>query len=122
MSCVREMCAICGHVSRVGFWVPDEVWKHAIHPHYHNAIVCLSCFTERADEHMIEWDAKIKLYPVSMVTHLQNTDPTRTLADIERDAVSLRLAQHNGNRADTALSLGIPERTLYRKLKLHGLR
>lgn len=77
MSAIREICAICGHVSRVGFRVPDEIWKHAIHPFYWTSIVCLACFAERADEHLIEWDKEIQFFPVSFATHLRASGQNR---------------------------------------------
>lgn len=43
--------------------------------------------------------------------------PGATLADIERHAILEALAQEGGNRARTALRLGIGQATLFRKLK-----
>ena len=40
-----------------------------------------------------------------------------TLAELEEDALRLRLAGHHGNRKALAAELGISERTLYRKLR-----
>ncbi len=71
MSCTREMCAICGRVSRVGFHVPDEIWHEVVHAHYRSSILCLSCFTERADEHFVEWDKEIVFWPVSLATRME---------------------------------------------------
>jgi len=65
----REVCSICGNISRVGFWVPDKIWKQVMSQQ--NDIVCLECFTKRADEKLIEWDKDIRLYPVSFKTHLK---------------------------------------------------
>jgi len=70
MSATREICAICGHVSRVGFWVPDSMWREVIHVFYRESTICLACFTERADEHLVEWGGVIELYPVSFVAHM----------------------------------------------------
>ena len=67
----REICCLCHEVSRVGFWVPDEIWRAAIHSQYQNSIICLRCFTRHADEKGVEWDKQIKLYPVSWVTHFE---------------------------------------------------
>jgi DNA-binding NtrC family response regulator len=44
------------------------------------------------------------------------------LVDIERQAILLALKQMHGNRAAAARSLGISERSLYRKLNRHKLR
>lgn len=64
-------CAICGHIHKIDFWVPDEIWFEAIHPHYNNSLVCLNCFTERADERLLLWDKEIKLFPCSMATQIE---------------------------------------------------
>lgn len=64
----REICALCHEVSRVGFLVPDDIWRAAVHPHYQNSIICLRCFTRWADEKGVEWDRLIKFYPVSFIT------------------------------------------------------
>ncbi|MCL7964736.1 MAG: sigma-54 dependent transcriptional regulator [marine benthic group bacterium] len=47
--------------------------------------------------------------------------PEMTMADIEREAISLALRESDGNRRKAAERLGIGERTLYRKLKEYGL-
>ncbi|MCA1979719.1 MAG: AAA family ATPase, partial [Thiobacillus sp.] len=44
-----------------------------------------------------------------------------SLRDIERAHLQQLLAAHDGHRARVAAALGITERTLYRKLKAHGL-
>ncbi|MFV0664416.1 sigma-54 interaction domain-containing protein [Denitromonas sp.] len=43
------------------------------------------------------------------------------LAGMERRALQVALAEHRGNRRQLAARLGVSERTLYRKLKAHGL-
>ena len=130
MSCIREICAICGHVSRVGFFVPDEVWKHAIHPFYQNSIVCLACFTERADEHLIDWSADIKFYPVSFAAHLEGRRPrlqdsetpdwVPTMREVQIHAIQSAL-RAGGSRRAAARLLAVPERTLYRRIRSFGL-
>ena len=45
----------------------------------------------------------------------------RTLKETERELISQNLALFEGNREKTAKSLGIGERTLYRKIKEYGL-
>lgn len=65
----REVCQMCHEVSRVGFWVPNEMWLKASRKGFEDAIVCLSCFTRIADEKLLDWDSEIKFYPVSAVTH-----------------------------------------------------
>jgi hypothetical protein len=67
----REICALCHKVSRVGFWVPDELWKLAVHRQYQESIICLSCFTRLADERCVHWDKEIKFYPVSWLTQYE---------------------------------------------------
>jgi len=68
----RMFCQICGHVHKIDFWVPNEIWVEAIHPKYQNGPVCLNCFTERADEHLLPWDKEIKfLVPCSLATQIE---------------------------------------------------
>jgi DNA-binding NtrC family response regulator len=45
----------------------------------------------------------------------------RALRSAERDALALALARHDGSRRALAETLGISERTLYRKLQAYGL-
>jgi DNA-binding NtrC family response regulator len=47
--------------------------------------------------------------------------PGMTMADVEREAISASLSQHRGNRRKAAETLGIGERTLYRKIKAYKL-
>lgn len=65
----REICRLCHEVNRVGFYVPDSVWRAAMHVSQWNEIVCLSCFTRLADERGVEWDREIEFYPVSRIGH-----------------------------------------------------
>ena len=64
------MCGMCRCVNAVGFKVPDEIWARVVHPHYQQDILCLRCFTARADEKLITWDLNIVFYPISLATHL----------------------------------------------------
>jgi DNA-binding NtrC family response regulator len=49
-------------------------------------------------------------------------DPSvRALRSAERDALALALARHDGSRRALAETLGVSERTLYRKLQAYGL-
>jgi hypothetical protein len=66
----REICKICFHVNRVGFNVPEEIWRAVVPAELQKSVVCLDCFSRLADEKLIRWDASIALYPVSMATHL----------------------------------------------------
>lgn len=65
----REICGLCHEISRVGFWVPNKVWAATVHEHFRESIICLRCFTRLADEKQVQWDAGIKFYPVSWITH-----------------------------------------------------
>lgn len=66
----REICKICYNVNRVGFSVPDSVWKEVVPSDFRDRVVCLECFTRLADEKMVEWDREIEFWPVSLATHL----------------------------------------------------
>ena len=65
----REICSLCHEVSRVGFWVPNEVWLAVVHPNRIHDILCVRCFTRLADEKNIQWDKDIKFFPVSCYSH-----------------------------------------------------
>ena len=62
----REICGLCHRVSKVGFWVPHHIWKAVVHRSQLEAIHCLECFTERADESLIDWETDIKFMPSSL--------------------------------------------------------
>lgn len=80
----RQFCAICGHIHKIDFSVPNEIWAEAIHPYYHNSIVCLNCFMERADEKFLQWEKDIKLWPCSFHTQRQiQVDVTNSLKNSE---------------------------------------
>lgn len=68
----RERCAACQRISPVGFHVPNEIWEAVVHPHFCNSILCLFCFASRADEKLIMWERDIKLFPVSLASHLKS--------------------------------------------------
>lgn len=67
----RMFCQICGHLHKIDFWVPDEIWNEAIHPRWRETHLCLNCFMERADERLLEWDKEIKFFPCSMSTQYE---------------------------------------------------
>jgi transcriptional regulator with PAS, ATPase and Fis domain len=48
-------------------------------------------------------------------------DKTASLHDVEAQHISRLLQEHNNNRRQVAETLGVSERTLYRKLKRYGL-
>lgn len=62
----REICGLCHRVSPIGFHVPDEIWQEVVHHSRLQDIHCLTCFIERADEKLIDWDKHITFYPVSL--------------------------------------------------------
>ncbi len=66
----REICKICYKVNRVGFHVPDEIWRAVVPGQFGNSVVCLGCFMDLADEKLIPWDKAIVFHPVSLRTHL----------------------------------------------------
>ena len=66
----REICQLCHRVVAVGFWVPNDIWAAVVHRSHLNAIHCLNCFIERADEKLIDWSKEIKFYAVSLRSHL----------------------------------------------------
>lgn len=75
----REICSLCHEVSRVGFSVPNKIWKAAVHRSQIEDIICLRCFTRLADERKVQWDEEIKFYPVSQITdiELEFDEPTK---------------------------------------------
>ena len=75
MALSREICKMCFDVIRVGFKVPDQVWRDAIPGHLVTQTVCLSCFTRLADEKMLKWDDQIEFFPVSLPTSLEGKNP-----------------------------------------------
>ena len=68
----REICKLCFRANPVGFTVSDEIWKAVIPLEHQSKVVCISCFARLADEKLIHWECQIRLYPISMYTHLNN--------------------------------------------------
>jgi hypothetical protein len=66
----RETCKLCYRVNRIGFNVPDHIWRSVVPEHAIDDVVCLECFTSLADEHLVKWDRDIEFFPVSLLTHL----------------------------------------------------
>lgn len=64
----REICSRCHEVNRVGFHVPDEIWRLAVHVSELNSILCLRCFTRLADERGVQWDEEVEFFPTSWIT------------------------------------------------------
>jgi len=54
-------------------------------------------------------------------TAMPATDGTRTLEDMEKEAIVSTLAATDGNKSETARRLGISRKTLHNKLKAFGL-
>lgn len=67
----RPTCAMCNQLYVIDWMVPTEIWNDVIAPYYQNALVCLTCFTRRADEILVEWDKDIQLWPTSKIRHLR---------------------------------------------------
>ena len=65
----REICKHCGDVSAVGFSVSDKIWLEVNGSE--NGVLCLKCFTKKAENLHIAWDKDIKFYPVSLMSHLE---------------------------------------------------
>ena len=68
----RLICGLCHREYAINFWVPNEIWEAAVHIGHINDLHCLNCFIERADAQLLPWDKHIKLFPESLLTHLQN--------------------------------------------------
>jgi len=54
-------------------------------------------------------------------TVMPATDGTRTLEDMEKEAIEATLAATDGNKSETARRLGISRKTLHNKLKAYGV-
>ena len=54
-------------------------------------------------------------------TTIPTTDGTRTLEDMEKEAIEATLAATDGNKSETARRLGISRKTLHNKLKAYGV-
>lgn len=70
----RMYCDICGHLHKIDFWVPDEIWDACIKPSLKKAKVCLNCFMERADEQCLYWELEIKFMPHSFASMIDIQD------------------------------------------------
>jgi hypothetical protein len=68
----REICKICYRVNRIGFAVPDAVWKQVVPANFADHVVCLDCFTRLADEKRIDWSKAIEFFPVSFISFCQH--------------------------------------------------
>lgn len=80
----REICKICYYVNTVGFVVADDIWSAVVPPEHQRGIVCLNCFTRLADTKMIQWDKGIRLFPVSLKTHLDGCGYGEKGSDLPR--------------------------------------
>lgn len=70
MAVTREICKMCYHVNPIGFYVSDYIWEKVVPEEFRSGVVCINCFTRLGDEKLVEWDNNIKLYPVSLHSHL----------------------------------------------------
>jgi DNA-binding NtrC family response regulator len=59
--------------------------------------------------------------PYEEVKPAEPAEKINTIDDMEKDAIIASLKRHAGARRKVAEELGIPERTLYRKIKEYGL-
>ncbi len=59
--------------------------------------------------------------PYEEVKPAEPAEKINTIDDMEKDAIMASLKRHAGARRKVAEELGIPERTLYRKIKEYGL-
>lgn len=69
----RSWCGMCHKRMSIDFLVPDDVWNLAVHHHWQNSVLCINCFILQADEKLIDWAATIKFFPISLISHLENT-------------------------------------------------
>lgn len=96
----RMFCQICGHLHKIDFWVPDQIWDEAIHPRYKNTHICLNCFMERADEKLLAWEKEIKFIPCSMATQreIQQSDLIHEIEQLilhaEEDTLDYSVLEH----------------------------
>lgn len=68
-----------------------------------------------------ELPEEIRNMPVKKGNLVDEVKPGITLDDYEKAIIEKNLSFHMGNREKTAETLGISERTLYRKINLYGL-
>jgi DNA-binding NtrC family response regulator len=113
--------------------VIDEAARRALVAYdYPGNVRELRNIVERAS--LLADDARIELrhLPPEVVTPgagvraaasgIESDSSGRALRSAERDALALALARHDGSRRALAETLGISERTLYRKLQVYGLK
>lgn len=75
-----------------------------------------------ADDTGVSRVASLPLLPLSNTKDVEEyVDPVDTIEELEKDALAASLRRHAGLRRKVAEELGIPERTLYRKIKEYGL-
>lgn len=59
MSMFPQRCKVCGKRDKLGFYVPDEVWKAVVPEAFQNRVVCLGCFDALASERGIDYAAAL---------------------------------------------------------------
>lgn len=62
----RPRCQMCHKRMVVEYKVPNDVWRAAVHPHWHNGILCIDCFAEGADEKGIMWSDRCVTWTLSL--------------------------------------------------------
>lgn len=82
----RSRCGVCHSVNPVDFWVPDDVWLHAVPDYFRETVLCLGCFTSWADERFLLWDAEICFFPRSLRSQMEGV---RKMV-IQEDAAELK--------------------------------
>lgn len=121
MICTRERCQLCGDISPVGFHVPDETWRAAVHPSLVHSVLCLPCFASMADEKLIRWDEGIRVFPVSLAGHLASQGigqvPTKVVEALTRaDSELSAYANHRPLSKQDALAASDLCRSALREL------
>ena len=65
----------------------------------------------------------ISFTPSTLTSRVQTASATssRTLYEIERDAIELELRRHRGNKKEAAAALGVSRSTIHRKIEEYGI-
>lgn len=57
-----ENCRNCGAQNRLGFNVPDELWREIVPPELQDHCLCLNCFDGFAEEKGVDYSGEIELF------------------------------------------------------------
>ena len=55
----QQTCKICGQPDKLDFTVPDAIWRAVVPAQFHDRVVCLYCFDEKAREHNVDYAASL---------------------------------------------------------------